>query len=75
MVNPPPDGFRAAVAEYAVAQFGALTVSQLDYVLSRVEPRYGHLGMTWAEILGYRPAQSIRSEVSIYVDNARKVGE
>lgn len=75
MVSPPPNGFREAVAQYAVEQFGPLSVSQLDYVLSRVEPRYGHLGMTWAEIMEVRPKLSVLSEINIYVSNARKASE
>lgn len=75
MVNPPPEGFRTAVAEYAVAQFGSLTIGQLDYVLSRVEPRYGHIGMTWAEIVELRPPRSLWQEIHVYVSNARKASE
>lgn len=73
MVNPPPEGFRTAVAEYAVEQFGNLTVAQLDYVLSRVEPRYGNLGMSWEEIQSYRPERALWQEFQVYVTNARKV--
>lgn len=72
VVNEPPEGFRAAIAEYAVDQFGPLSPDQLDYVLSRAEPRYANLGMTWEEIRHYRPANSLLAEFAIYVQHARK---
>ena len=72
VVNPPPEGFRTAIAEYAVEQFGPLTPDEMDYVISRAEPRYANLGMTWEEIQGYRPAVSLRSEFDIYVQHARR---
>lgn len=73
VVNQPLEGFRAAVVEYAIGQFGYLSPDQLDYILSRVEPRYGNLGMTWEEIQGYRPQHALFQEFNIYVHNARKV--
>lgn len=73
MVNQPLEGFRAAVVEYVVREFGNLTPDQIDYILSRVEPRYANLGMTWEQIREFRPTQSLWQEFSVYVRNARKV--